>query len=215
MPVIINGTNGVNIASTTGVINLLGSTSGAITLQANATAGTNTLTLPASTGTFVISGQNSAITAGTAANSTSGTSIDFNGIPSWVKRITVIFSGTSTSGSSAVIVRLGTAASFESTGYLGSGVFTGPSTGSGNSTVGLLACGGSTDASVSTHGTMVINNLTSNSWTSFYVAGQSDSSYAVFAGGSKTLSGTLTRIRVTTANGTDTFDAGSINILYE
>jgi hypothetical protein len=33
--------------------------------------------------------------------------------------------------------------------------------------------------------------------------------------GSKTLAGTLDRIRITTVNGTDTFDAGQINILYE
>jgi hypothetical protein len=29
------------------------------------------------------------------------------------------------------------------------------------------------------------------------------------------LSGTLDRIRLTTVNGSDTFDAGSINIIYE
>jgi hypothetical protein len=34
-------------------------------------------------------------------------------------------------------------------------------------------------------------------------------------GGFVPLSGTLDRVRITTANGTDTFDAGSINILYE
>jgi hypothetical protein len=55
MTVIINGTDGINVASTTGVINLLGSTSGAVTLQANAIAGTNTLTLPANTGTVAVS----------------------------------------------------------------------------------------------------------------------------------------------------------------
>ena len=33
--------------------------------------------------------------------------------------------------------------------------------------------------------------------------------------GRVTLSGALDRVRVTTVNGTDTFDAGSINILYE
>jgi hypothetical protein len=57
MTVIINGTAGINVASTTGVINLLGSTSGAVTLQANAIAGTNTLTLPASTGTVALTSQ--------------------------------------------------------------------------------------------------------------------------------------------------------------
>jgi hypothetical protein len=53
MPVIINGTDGINVASTTGVINLLGSTSGAITIAPPAVAGTNTLTLPAATGTVL------------------------------------------------------------------------------------------------------------------------------------------------------------------
>ena len=39
----------------------------------------------------------------TAQNTTSGTSIDFTGIPSWVKRITVMFQGVSTTGSSQVL----------------------------------------------------------------------------------------------------------------
>jgi hypothetical protein len=56
MTVIIDGSNGVNIASTTGTINLLGSTSGAITLAANAVAGTNTITLPAQTGNAAVDG---------------------------------------------------------------------------------------------------------------------------------------------------------------
>ena len=55
MTVIIDGSSGVNISSTTGVINLLGSTSGVITLVANAVAGTNTLTLPNVTGTLAVS----------------------------------------------------------------------------------------------------------------------------------------------------------------
>lgn len=33
--------------------------------------------------------------------------------------------------------------------------------------------------------------------------------------GSKTLSGTLDMVRVTPANGTDTFDAGTVNIMWE
>jgi hypothetical protein len=203
---------------------LSGDTSGTITLDAPAVAGTTTLTLPTNTGTVVSTGSSAVVTPtmlsqpltrGTAQAATSGTSIDFTGIPSWARRITVIFSGTSTNGNSAIIVQLGTASSIEITGYLGSGNYVGPTTGSGNSTVGLLASGGGTDASVITHGTMVINNITNNSWTAFYVAGQSDSSYGVIAGGSKTLSGTLTRLRITTAGGTNTFDAGTINIFYE
>ena len=44
---------------------------------------------------------------GTAVASTSGTSVDFTSIPSWVKRITVMFNGVSTSGTSNPLVQLG------------------------------------------------------------------------------------------------------------
>lgn len=203
---------------------IFGDTSGSITLDTPAVAGTNTITLPANTGTVVTTASSNVVTPtmltqkltqGTAQASTSGTSIDFTGIPNWVKRVTVVFGGTGTNGTSAIIVQLGTSNGVETTGYLGSGNYIGPTTGWGNSTAGLLASGNGTASTVVTHGAMVINNLTNNSWTSFYVAGQSDSAYGVIAGGSKTLSGTLDRVRITTANGTDTFDAGTINILYE
>lgn len=36
-----------------------------------------------------------------------------------------------------------------------------------------------------------------------------------FNGSIKTLSATLDRVRLTTVNGTDTFDAGLVNIIYE
>jgi len=49
-------------------------------------------------GTYTLAGTPTAgaslITSGTAVASTSGTSIDFTGIPSWVKRITVMFNGS-------------------------------------------------------------------------------------------------------------------------
>jgi hypothetical protein len=70
---------------------LLGSTSGSCTLQEQAVAGTSVLTLPVGTGTVVANNVNSAIVSGTSVASTSGTSIDFTSIPSWVKRITVMF----------------------------------------------------------------------------------------------------------------------------
>jgi hypothetical protein len=47
------------------------------------------------------------------------------------------------------------------------------------------------------------------------VLGHTETASVNFSAGSKTLSGTLDRVRITTVNGTDTFDAGSINILYE
>jgi len=74
MTVIIDGTNGVNIASTTGVINLFGSTSGAITLQAAAVAGSNTVTIAAQTGTLNAAGPAFSVYTAGATGATIGTS---------------------------------------------------------------------------------------------------------------------------------------------
>jgi hypothetical protein len=150
------------------------------------------------------------ITSDTTKPSTSGTTVDFTGIPSWVKRVTVMFSGVSTGGSSALIVQLGTSSSFVITGYI-SGSETG--TGSGSITSGL-ACGraGVVTASSTYYGFLEIVTLGSNVWVS---SGNTwDASVCYTNAGGVTLGGTLTQVRVTTVSA-DTFDAGSINILYE
>ena len=155
------------------------------------------------------------ITSGTAVASTSGTSIDFTGIPATAKRITVMFQGVSTNGTSSVIIRLGTSSGFVTSGYLTGGSFVGAGTGSGNRTDGFMTDGNSTDAAVVRHGHAVFTNISGNSWVQCFVIGQSDGPYSLVGGGSITLANVLTQIRVTTANGTNTFDAGLINILYE
>ena len=85
-----------------------GDSSGAITVSAPAVAGTNTLTLQAGTGTVSMNTRGTAVSA-------SGTSVDFTGLPSWIKRITVMFQGVSTSGTSNLVVRAGTSAGIDST----------------------------------------------------------------------------------------------------
>jgi hypothetical protein len=64
-------------------------------------------------------------------------------------------------------------------------------------------------------GAMTLLLFSGNTWVSSHTAGSSANSTTFFGGGQVTLSGVLDRLRVTTVNGTDTFDAGSINILYE
>jgi hypothetical protein len=153
------------------------------------------------------------LTLATAQNTTSGTSIDFTGIPSWAKRITVMLRGVSTNGSSAPLIRLGNG-SFVTSGYLSGAAFNAGSGGVafGSSTAGLTLQGGT--ASVTTHGHVMLTNITGNTWVSSgTLYDESESVYT--AGGSIALSGTLDRIRLTTVNGTDTFDAGSVNIMYE
>jgi hypothetical protein len=149
-----------------------------------------------------------------AQASTSGTFIDFTGIPSWVKRITVMFSGVSTNGTSGWIIQLGDSGGVENTSYNSSSARTGTSAVSSN---GFTAGFGihSTSASNVVGGAVSISNLTSNTWVAYGTLADQAQNNAYIVGGNKTLSDTLTQIRITTVNGTDTFDAGLINIFYE
>jgi hypothetical protein len=150
------------------------------------------------------------IVSGTAVASTSGTSIDFTGIPSWVKRITVMLNAVSTNGTSNLIIQLGDSGGVETTGY----------TGAVNREVNIL--GFSTGFTLMFNATaattnaiqVVISNVSANTWIASFISARSDNAVS-YGAGLKTLSTTLDRVRITTVNGTDTFDAGSINILYE
>lgn len=159
------------------------------------------------------------INSATAQNSTSGTSIDFTGIPSGVKRITVMFNGVSTNGSSVIVVRLGTSGGVVATSYVGaSGGFisTGQAVGYYSTGFALESDGNATRVY---NGNMVISNISGNTWTESHAMGLSATegggARVCNGGGYQSLSGALTTVRITTVNGTDTFDAGSINILYE
>ena len=206
-------------------LRLNGSTSGYTEFDAPAVAGSNTLVLPTGNGSadqaLVTNGSGTLsfadrgrMTLATAQNSTSGTSIDFTGIPSWVKKITVMFSGVSTSGTSAVLIQLG-AGSIVTSGYNSSGstVINAAAVAGLTSSAGLLtgATSGNPDFR---YGMFVVCNVSSNTWVASGTLG-AGSNYTQAGGGNVSLSGTLDRVRITTVNGTDTFDAGSINILYE
>jgi hypothetical protein len=155
------------------------------------------------------------ITSGTAVTA-SGTSVDFTGIPSWVKRITVMFSGVSTNGASPVIIQIGSA-SVTTSGYAGANFVTNAGTSNGNYSTGFMIdfAGGNTTAAAVRHGMSTIVNFSSNTWVESHLNGYSNNSSSYYGAGSLALGGVLDRIRITTVNGTDTFDAGSINILYE
>jgi hypothetical protein len=199
----------LNASTATGLI-ATSDTSGDVALQAN---GTTKLTV-SSTGVNI--GQynpgTSLITSGTAVASTSGTAINFTGIPSWVKRITVLLDGISTNGSSQYLIQIGDSGGIENTGYVSA---TGFETNYTSSTAGFIQ--NFNNGSTNTHtGCAVLTLLnTSNRWISNGQNGRTADSVMNTSSGSKTLSATLDRVRITTVNGTDTFDAGSINILYE
>ena len=157
-------------------------------------------------------GAHGQLVSGTAVASTSGTSIDFTGIPSWVKRITVMFNGVSTNGTSNLQVQIGSG-SVTSTGYSG-GISQAGSTPYQITLTTGLGITASNAAVLSSTGTAVFSLLGSNIWVGTSTTSRSDG-YGQLGGTVITLSGTLDRVRITTVNGTDTFDAGSINILYE
>lgn len=154
------------------------------------------------------------INSATAQNSTSGTSIDFTGIPAGVKRVTVMFNGVSTSGTSTIQVQLG-AGSVTTTGYVATSVRVATnSTTAGGSLTSGFPINVTPSAADIVSGTLVCNLMGSNLWVAS-LSGKASTSLGLVGGGDITLSGTLDRVRITTSNGTDTFDAGTINILYE
>jgi hypothetical protein len=149
---------------------------------------------------------------GTAVASTSGTSIDFTSLPAWVKRLTVMFKGVSLSSSSNFLIQVG-AGSVTSTGYVSSTGIVRASTGLWtSSTAGFIGYNGG--AGYTHFGHFTITNVSSNIWVCSHAYGDSGAD-TMIGGGNISLGGTLDRVRITTVNGTDTFDAGSVNILYE
>lgn len=155
------------------------------------------------------------LTLGTAQASTSGTSIDFTGIPSWVKRITVMFDTVSLgTAASAWLIQLGDSGGIETTGYTSaSNELTSSGVGANNSTAGFVIRNNNIGYTFS--GQMIISNLTGNTWVESGVFASPATIYTSTTAGVKTLSSTLTQLRITTAAGTNSFDSGTINIMYE
>jgi hypothetical protein len=158
------------------------------------------------------------IVLGTSQASTSGTSITFTGLPSWVKRVTVMLNGVSTSGTSPIQIQLGTSGGFVTSGYSSNFGFINSASGVAGAvatTTGLYVCqfAANTDTVSSV---VVINNFSANIW-GYSGTGSRTGNVGAFYYSAipQSLSGALTQIRLTTVNGTDTFDAGSVNILYE
>jgi hypothetical protein len=151
------------------------------------------------------------ITQGTAVASTSGTSIDFTGLPAWVKRITVMFQGFSTTGTSVPIIQLGISSGIVATGYLGGAEYAGTAanytTGIGlfRNWAGTYIC----------HGSVDITLISTNNYVAKGIIALSNTAATGDTGASIALGGVLDRVRITTVGGTDTFDAGSVNIIYE
>jgi hypothetical protein len=149
-------------------------------------------------------------TLATVQNSTSGTSIDFTAIPSWVKRITINFVGVSATGTTPYKVRIGDSGGLETTSYISSASF---DTGRAGFTDGFGVQDSTTAGSIYS-GSVILTRLSAatNTWIESGILADSINNYVHSSGGYKTLSDTLDRVSVVTAG---TFDLGSINIMYE
>jgi hypothetical protein len=159
-------------------------------------------------------GRATSIVSGIAVASTSGTSINFTSIPSWVKRVTVMFSGVSTNGTSNILIQAGNG-SVETSGYAGS-VDTwasAPAASLWNGAGFQLTL--TISAANILNGTAVMTLIGSNIWSFTFTGGSSNAAGLHMSGGTKTFTGAIDRVRITTVSGTPTFDAGNINILYE
>lgn len=155
------------------------------------------------------------ITLATEQATTSGTSIDFTGIPAGVRRINIMPVGVSSNGTSNLLIQLGDAGGFENTGYTS---FASNLSGGTSSTAGFIVTQSVSAATDVKNGiiTLLLENAAAFTWVqSGNIIITPGSPGIQMSAGSKSLSAELTQIRITHVNGTDTFDAGVINISYE
>lgn len=152
--------------------------------------------------------------SGLAVATTSGTSVDVTGIGAGAKRIQINLNAVSTNGTSTPLLQIGDSGGVETSGYVSAAQNNGGSY--TTSTAGMLLTS-SAAATDSTSGTITLSlvDASAQTWVCSAVLNKSSVS-TVIAGGVKSLSpGPLDRIRLTTSGGTDTFDAGSLNVMVE
>ena len=209
----VTGTTTLSGGLASSGLTLSGASSGTTVLSASASA-SGTATLPAGTGTVAVQGVSTNIVSGTAQLSTSGTTISFPTIPSWATRITVMFFGVSLSSTGNLQILLGTGATptYATSGYLGSVANqAGTSTALLSTSFQLMTV--STAAST-WYGTCVFVNQNGNNWVASSQLSKTDTPLPQYMQGGIALGAVLTALRIS-STGADTFDAGSINILYE
>ena len=152
---------------------------------------------------------------GNVVASTSGTSIDFTGIPSWAKEVTIMLDSLSTNGTDLVQFQLGDSGGIETSGYLtDSAQIVGPSTATLNYTTGFVNTANAAAAVRQGSITFKLIDPATNTWSGNGHFGLTSTSATLLTSGTKSLSGTLDRVRITTIAGANTFDLGKINVMW-
>lgn len=152
------------------------------------------------------------ITLGTPVATTSGTSIDFTGIPSGIKRITINFEEVSISSISVLLIQIGDSGGLEVSGYA---CESGNYSGVGGYTTGFGVVNSAANSKFSGSLILTLLDATTFTWAASGNLGDPAGGQVVSLGGSKSLSAELDRLRLTTLAGTPTFDNGKVNISYE
>ena len=165
-------------------------------------------------GTMTFADASAGFTLATTQATTSGTSIDFTGIPSTARLIIINFFNYSKSGGNGTIIQLGTSSGIVTTGYTSTSIRYNTSNGTGgrNNTDGFVIADENAGFNVSGQALITSVDPTNYKWL-FSFTGKIDTSNQVTSGGDITLSADLTQLRIK-PTGSDTFDAGSINIQY-
>lgn len=160
------------------------------------------------TGTYTISSSQTV-----ASTTFSVVGIEFSGIPSWVKKITVMMNGISGSGTGVPVIQIGSG-SITSSGYVASATSMTATVTSSSFTTSFTLLGGANSAANVISGLLVLTNVSGNTWVAAGNGSTSSSTGSFVCAGSVALGGTLDRVRFSFGL-TDTLDAGSINIFYE
>lgn len=155
-------------------------------------------------------------TSGTATATTSGTAVQFTGIPSTAKRIIVSFAGVSLNSSSNLLLQIGPSGGVETSGYDSyTAVDVGGTNATVNSSAGHVVRNANAARAYTGHFFLTLLNASTNLWVISCIVYDNGTQNQMVGASQKTLAGTLERLRLTTVGGTDTFDAGSINIMYD
>lgn len=156
---------------------------------------------------------NSAITA-----TTSGTSKDITGIPTWAKEVTIQLNNVSIDASTQLIIQIGDSGGIETTGYESTVIELLPAIAvDGNRSTTYFNAAYTIPATTGIHGNarLTLVDASTNTWnyTGQFCRGDASNSYIVQ--GTKSLTAAMDRVRLTTSSGTANFDSGKFLLQWK
>ena len=201
---------GTGLSSITAGHILVGAGTANLTTLAPGAAG-NTIV---STGTSWESTLQPRLTQMTEQTASSNTSFDFTSIPSWVVRITISLASISTTGNTYPKIQLGSSLGISTSGYAGSGTIISSGVASLNDTTGFIIYDNGPSSAESISGSLILTRVSGNTWVANGVFANETVAQTRLCSGYKTLVNTLDRVRIT-IDGSDAFDSGTVNLMYE